>query len=163
MIRSDVRQSCRRMSLAAMGAMVMGAIPIPTETNDTARLLCVSNQPVTVAISGAKIADVPTPTSKPNISWNWNSERLNAAKARLTANRQEPASTTLRGPKRSVIVPQKILPKAMARKPIVIAMDMPVRDQPVAAVIGTRKTGNENIAPIATHPKRAPDATIIQR
>ena len=103
------------------------------------------------------------PTSKPNTTWNSNSERLNAASARLTANRQEPASTTLRGPKRSVTVPQKMLPKAMARKPMVIAMDMPVRDQPVVAVMGTRKTGNENIAPMATHPKTAPDATITQR
>jgi hypothetical protein len=46
---------------------------------------------------------------------------------------------------------------------MVIAMDIPVRDQPVVAVMGTRKTGNENIAPMATHPKRAPDATITQR
>jgi len=39
MIKSDVRQSCRKMSQAAIGDMVIGAIPIPAETNDTARLL----------------------------------------------------------------------------------------------------------------------------
>jgi hypothetical protein len=43
----------------------------------------------------------------------------------------------------------------MARKPIVIATDMPVRDQRVAAAIGVRNTGKENIEPTATHPRRA--------
>ena len=33
-------------------------MPIPADTSDTARLRCVSNQPVTVAIIGAKIAAV---------------------------------------------------------------------------------------------------------
>ena len=36
--------------------MVNGAIPMPADTSDTARLRWVSNQPVTVAIIGAKIA-----------------------------------------------------------------------------------------------------------
>jgi len=56
-----------------------------------------------------------------------------------------------------------MLPKAIAKKPIVIASDMPVRDQPVAVAMGMRNTGNENIAPIATHPKRAPAVTITHR
>jgi hypothetical protein len=51
----------------------------------------------------------------------------------------------------------------MAKKPMVIASDMPVRDQPVATVMGTRSTGNANIAPMATQPKRAPAATITHR
>ena len=38
------------------------------ETSDTARLLCVSNQPVTVAIMGAKIAEAAMPTSSPKTS-----------------------------------------------------------------------------------------------
>ena len=48
--------------------MVIGAIPIPAETSDTARLRCVSNQPVTQAIIGAKIAAVAPPTSSPKTS-----------------------------------------------------------------------------------------------
>ena len=48
-----------------------------------------------------------------------------------------------------------MLAAAMARKPIVIAVEMPVTDQPVSCDIGRRKTGNENMAPIATQPKQA--------
>ena len=40
------------MSHAAKGDMVIGAMPMPAETSDTARLRCVSNQPVTQAIIG---------------------------------------------------------------------------------------------------------------
>jgi hypothetical protein len=53
MISIDVRQSYREPSHAASGDMVIGAIPIPADTSDTARLRCVSNQPVTHAMSGA--------------------------------------------------------------------------------------------------------------
>jgi hypothetical protein len=56
------------MSRAANGDMVIGAIPMPAETRDTARLRFVSNQPVTQAIMGAKIAAVAPPTIKPKIS-----------------------------------------------------------------------------------------------
>jgi hypothetical protein len=45
--------------------MVIGAMPMPAETSDTARLRCVSNQPVTHAIIGAKIAAVAQPTNSP--------------------------------------------------------------------------------------------------
>src|ERR1700727_2857547 len=58
----DVLQSWLEMSRAANGDMVIGAIPMPAETSDTARLRWVSNQPVTVAIIGAKIADAPATT-----------------------------------------------------------------------------------------------------
>jgi hypothetical protein len=40
---------------------------------------------------------------------------------------------------------------------------MPLTDQPVSCDIGLRKTGSENIAPIATQPKRPPAATITHR
>ena len=56
-----------------------------------------------------------------------------------------------------------MLAKAMARKPMVIALDTPVTDQPVSAVIGRKRTGSENMEPIATQPKRPPAATITQR
>src|ERR1700722_9460590 len=58
----DVLQSWLAMSRAANGDMVIGAIPMPAETRDTARLRCVSNQPVTQAIMGAKMAAVAPPT-----------------------------------------------------------------------------------------------------
>jgi hypothetical protein len=67
MICMDVLQSCCETSHAASGDMVIGAIPIPAETSDTARLRCVSNQPVTHAIIGAKIAAVAAPTINPKI------------------------------------------------------------------------------------------------
>ena len=51
----------------------------------------------------------------------------------------------------------------MARKLSVIALEMPARDQPVAADIGSRKTASENIAPMATQVMSAPAATITQR
>ena len=35
-------------------------MPMPADTSDTARLRCVSNQPVTQAIIGAKMAAVAT-------------------------------------------------------------------------------------------------------
>ncbi|MNY71347.1 hypothetical protein D3C86_2096660 [compost metagenome] len=52
-------------SHAASGDMVIGAMPMPAETRDTARLRWVSNQPVTQAIIGAKIAAVAAPTRRP--------------------------------------------------------------------------------------------------
>src|SRR6202790_383193 len=52
----EVRQSWCETSQAANGGMVIGAMPMPAETSDTARLRWVSNQPVTQAIIGAKIA-----------------------------------------------------------------------------------------------------------
>jgi hypothetical protein len=48
-------------------------------------------------------------------------------------------------------------------KPIVIAIEMPVTDQPVSCDIGRRNTGKENMAPIATQPRRPPAATMTQR
>ncbi len=46
----------------------MGAIPMPADTSDTARLRCVSNQPVTQAIIGANIAAQAPPTKTPKTS-----------------------------------------------------------------------------------------------
>ncbi len=47
MISSEVRQSWLEISQAASGDMVIGAMPMPAETSDTASLRLVSNQPVT--------------------------------------------------------------------------------------------------------------------
>ena len=43
------------------------------------------------------------------------------------------------------------------------APDTPVIDHPVSCEMGRRKTGSENMAPIATQPNRPPAATITQR
>jgi len=40
---------------------------MPAETSETARLRWVSNQPVTQAIIGAKIAEIEPPTISPNM------------------------------------------------------------------------------------------------
>ena len=56
-----------------------------------------------------------------------------------------------------------MLPKAMARNPIVIAPETPVTDQPVSCAIGVSSTGSENIAPTAMQPSKPPAATITQR
>src|ERR1700742_3869214 len=97
----EVRQSWLEMSQAANGAIVIGAIPMPAETNDTARLRWVSNQPVTVAIIGAKIAAVAPPIITPNRIWNAISEVARLASARLAAITIEPVNTTGSGPNRS--------------------------------------------------------------
>src|SRR4051812_13620743 len=51
-----VRQSWPETSHATSGDIVIGAIPMPADTSDTASARWVSNHPVTVAIVGAKIA-----------------------------------------------------------------------------------------------------------
>src|ERR1700722_7319203 len=68
MIRIEVRQSWVEISHAASGDIVIGAIPMPADTSDTARLRWVSNQPVTAAIIGAKIAAVALPTIRPKMN-----------------------------------------------------------------------------------------------
>src|SRR3954467_6562670 len=60
-----LRQSQVETSQAASGDIVIGATPMPAETRETARLRWVSNQPVTVAIIGAKIAAQEAPTRRP--------------------------------------------------------------------------------------------------
>ena len=82
---------------------------------------------------------------------------------RLAASTIEPVSTTGSGPSRSDKVPQIMLVNAMARKPMVMALDTPVTDQPVSRAIGCKNTGSENMPPIATQPSKPPAATITQR
>ena len=47
------------------GEIVIGATPMPADTSDTARLRCLSNQPVTVAIIGANTAPAAAPMPQP--------------------------------------------------------------------------------------------------
>ena len=145
MICIEVRQSWLETSQAASGDMVIGAMPMPAETSDTARLRWVSNQPVTQAIIGAKIAAIAPPTSRPKMNWNATSEVAWLASARLAASTTDPVSTTGSGPNRSDSVPQTMLANAIARKPMVMALETPVTDQPVSRAIGRRNTGSENM------------------
>src|SRR5882757_1377665 len=158
-----VRQSWDETSQATSGAIVIGAMPMPADTNETARLRWVSNQPVTVAIIGAKIAAIEPPTRTPKMNWNASNEVAWLARKRLTASTADPVSTTGRGPQRSDSVPQAMLQHAIAKKPIVIALDTPATDQPVSRTIGCNRTGSENVDPMATQPSVPPAATITQR
>src|ERR1041385_8663382 len=160
MISIEVRQSWIETSHAASGDMVIGAMPMPAETSDTARLRWVSNQPVTQAIIGAKIAEMLPPMNRPKVSWNASSEVVWLASARLMARIAEPVTTTKRVPNRSDRLPQAMLVVAIARNAMVMALDTPVTDQPVSRVMAPRKTGSENIAPIATQPSRPPATTM---
>ena len=56
-----------------------------------------------------------------------------------------------------------MLVRAIARKPMVMALDTPVTDQPVSRAMGWSSTGSENMPPMATQPSRPPAATITQR
>ena len=56
-----------------------------------------------------------------------------------------------------------MLANAMARKAMVMALDMPVTDHPVSREIGPSNTGRENMAPMATQPSTPPAATITPR
>ena len=85
------------------------------------------------------------------------------ASASETAITVDPVSTTGSGPNLSDSVPQIMLVKAMARKPMVMAVEMPATDQPVSRAIGCSSTGSENMPPIATQPSRPPAATMTQR
>src|SRR6478735_9083155 len=141
----EVRQSWPETSQAASGAIVIGAMPMPAETSDTARLRWVSNQPVTVAIIGAKIAAVAPPTMRPNNSWNSINEVARLASASDTAITVDPVSTTGSGPNRSDKVPQTMLVSAIARNPMVMALETPATDQPVSCVMDWSSTGSENM------------------
>ena len=60
-----VRQSYVVINQRASGEIVIGATPSPADTSDTARLRCVSNQPVVAAIIGAKKLPAATPMIAP--------------------------------------------------------------------------------------------------
>ena len=150
------------MSHAANGDMVIGATPTPTETSETARPRCSAIQPMTAAIIGVKKLPTAIPTNKPNASWNWSGLCAWLARKRPSPRSTAPASTTLRGPMRSLSAPQPKPAAPIARKPIVMALDTAACDQPVASVIGCRNTASENMAPIAMHVMKAPIATITQ-
>src|SRR5437763_16898823 len=95
--------------------MVIGAMPMPADTSETARLRWVSNQPVTVAIIGAKIAAIEPPTRTPKMNWNATSEVASLASAILAASTADPVHTTGRAPNRSDSVLQALVPQHIRR------------------------------------------------
>src|SRR3954471_19190470 len=78
-------------------------------------------------------------------------------------NKTAPHSGTTGAPQRSLAEPHANEPNAITMKLIVIASEMPARDQPVSTDIGARNTASENIAPSATQPIRPPSATMTHR
>ncbi len=150
------------MSHAANGDIVTGATPTPTETSATARPRCVVIQPITAAIIGEKKLPTAMPTSSPKASWNSSGVCARLARKRPSPSSTAPASTTGRGPMRSLSAPQPKPAAPIARKPIVMAAETSACDQPVVCVIGCRKTASENMAPIAMQVMNAPSATITQ-
>ena len=68
----------------------------------------------------------------------------------------------MRGPNLSLSAPHPKAATPIVRKSSVMALEIPVRVQPVASDMGCRKTASENSAPIATHPISAPAPTITQ-
>ena len=85
-----------------------------------------------------------------------------ATNAVLAPNR----SPAMPNPTRTVAVRQIAPDHRYCRhgqKPMVIAAEMPVRDQPVASAIGVYSTGSASIAPMTTQPIMPPAATITQR
>ena len=68
----------------------------------------------------------------------------------------------MRAPWRSLMAPQAKAEKPIARKSMVMAVEMPVRDQPVSSDMGCRNTASENIEPMAMQVISMPAATTIQ-
>ena len=102
------------------------------------------------------------PTSTPNNSWNCS--RLSAwlvATSPMPSS-TTPSSTTGRVPQRSLSQPQPNAEAPITRNTRVPAPDTPVRDHPVSADIGCRKTASEKQAPIDTQEISIPAATITQ-
>src|SRR5688572_21419508 len=115
------RQSVHDTSHAEKGDSVSGATPTPTETSDTARLRWRSNHDITAVIMGAKKLPAATPTTMPYVSRNPVSLVARLASARPRPSSTDPASTTGRGPKRSLKAPHPKPAMPMAMKLSVMA------------------------------------------
>src|SRR2546430_4427654 len=77
-------------------------------------------------------------------------------------SRTPPASTTARVPNRSDSAPQRKPPRPMQSQLMSAAVEIPVRDQPIASAIGARNTVSETIAPKPTQVTTIPTPTIVQ-
>jgi len=162
MVSCAPRQSPCWSSHAAKGETVIGATPIPADTRDTARLRRFGSHALTAVIIGTMKLPAESPTTTPYASRNcvWLAARLASTSPRPSST--APASTTGRVPNRSLTAPQAKPPAPMMRKLSVMALETPARVQPVACVIGWRKTASDIMAPTETQLMRAPIATITQ-
>ena len=77
-------------------------------------------------------------------------------------SRTPPQSTTARVPMRSERAPHTNVPTPMQSQLMVAAVEMPVRDQPIASAMGCRKMLSESIAPKPTQVTTMPAPTITQ-
>src|SRR5437016_4404811 len=146
----------------ASGAVVVEPRPSPAETSATARLRCRVNQRVVVAVIGVYKLPAAKPTIAPKYTWNWPRVVAWLAITVPKPSRTPPRSTTARVPSRSESAPQTNDPTPMQRKLRSAAVEIPVRDHPVAADMGWRKTPSEDIAPNPTQVTTMPAPTMIQ-
>ena len=98
----------------------------------------------------------------PKRIWNWPRVAAWLAVTRPRPSSTPPQSTTARVPNRSESAPQKNEPMPMLRKLRRAAIEMPVRDQPIAADMGARKTLRESMAPSPMQVTTIPAPTMIQ-
>ncbi len=159
----EVLQSWLEMSRAANGDMVIGAIPMPAETRDTARLRCVSNQPVTQAIMGAKMAAGAPPTPRRRSAETQPAMSPGSPAPALWPGHKNRSALSGAGRSGPTGFPRRCFPMPWRENRRSWRWICPVMDHPVSREMGRRKTGSENMAPIATQPKRPPTATITQR
>ena len=142
--------------------MVIGAMPMPADTSETARLRWVSNQPVTVAIIGAKIAAIAPPTRRPKMNWNASSEVAWLASARLAAStdrsrqhhRQRPEPVGQRAPDHAAARHRQEADRHRARH----AGDRPAgipRDR-LAAAPAAKTSPRSRRSPACRRPRRSP-------
>ena len=71
-------------------------------------------------------------------------------------------SRTVRVPSRSESAPQRNAPTPMASQLTRAAVEIPVRDHPIAWVMGWRKMLSESIAPMPMQVTTMPTPTMIQ-
>ena len=117
------------------------------------------NQREAIAVSGAKKAPAARPPSTPQRSWNCQTWVVWLADISPIPSSTPPHNSTARVPYRSDIAPQKNDPNPIARKVSTAAVDTSVRDQPIAAVIGSRNTPSDMAVPRPMQVMTKPAAT----
>jgi hypothetical protein len=97
----------------------------------------------------------------PNKTWNSPTVEAWLAVTRPKPNNAPPASTTARVPNRSESAPQKKEAGPMHKKLSSAAVEMLVRDQPVATDMGRRKMPSDIIVPSPRQVMTRPAPTMI--
>src|SRR2546425_371274 len=97
----------------------------------------------------------------PKRTWNWPRVAAWLAVTRPRPSRTPPQSTTARVPNRSDSAPQANDPTPMLRKLRSAAIEMPARDQPIAADMRASQTLSERIAPSPPQVTTIPTPTMV--